>query len=160
MASAAYRESQWISSAQAAPKGVEESEAASGNKPRLCRARNRLMLQSVFGLSCDLLFYFSLSHLLGPVFIPYQNQTAGLLLLFMAVPLLTVGWRNWIQARRGIAELGIVGTLSKTELAHVATQRMAMRDELRDSQPYIDVMQNQIGDSLAESERYNRLAST
>jgi methyl-accepting chemotaxis protein len=35
----------------------------------------------------------------------------------------------------------------------MATRRAAMRDELRDSKSYIDVMHDQIGDSLAESER-------
>jgi methyl-accepting chemotaxis protein len=35
----------------------------------------------------------------------------------------------------------------------MAVKREAMSDELRDSKPYIDVMHDQIGDSLAESER-------
>jgi hypothetical protein len=40
---------------------------------------------------------------------------------------------NWVLAREGIADLGIVGTLSKTELANVSVRRMAMRDELKAS---------------------------
>ena len=43
--------------------------------------------------------------------------------------------------------------MTQTELAHVLVRRQAMHEELRDSQPYIDVMREQIGDSLAESER-------
>jgi len=69
------------------------------------------------------------------------------------IPLWGVEWLNWVQAKRGVAELGTMGTFSKTELEHVSARRMAMRDELIASQPYIDVMHDQIGDSLAESER-------
>ncbi len=43
--------------------------------------------------------------------------------------------------------------MSKAELEVMAIKRAAMRDELKDSQPYVDVMHHQIGDSLAESER-------
>src|SRR5208282_1140729 len=68
-------------------------------------------------------------------------------------PLWILEWWNWVQARRGIAELGQAGLMSKAEVAAMAIKRAAMRDELRDSQPYIDVMHDQIGDSLAESER-------
>lgn len=62
-------------------------------------------------------------------------------------------WNNWVQARCGIAEFGRVGTFSKSELANVTARREAIRDELKDSRPYIEVMREQIGDSLAESER-------
>jgi methyl-accepting chemotaxis protein len=71
----------------------------------------------------------------------------------IVIPLWMVEWWNWVQARRGVAELGAVGTFSNAELGHVTARRMAMRDELNASQPYIDVMHDQIGDSLAESER-------
>jgi methyl-accepting chemotaxis protein len=74
-------------------------------------------------------------------------------MICLVLPTLIGQWINWRLAREGIAELGIVGTLSKTELEQVMTRRTAMRDELIDSKPYIDVMHNQIGDSLAESER-------
>jgi methyl-accepting chemotaxis protein len=69
------------------------------------------------------------------------------------LPMWIVDWWNWVQAKRGVAELGAVGTFSKSELQHIDARRTAMRDELNASQPYIDVMHGQIGDSLAESER-------
>ena len=59
---------------------------------------------------------------------------------------------NWSGARRGIADLGIVGTLSKAQLASVMVRRNTMQSEFSDSQPYIEVMREQIGDSLTESE--------
>jgi len=72
--------------------------------------------------------------------------------LLLLIPQIVFALMNWLGARRGIAELGIVGTLSKAELAHVSARRMAMKNELQDSKPYIDVMREQIGDSLTESE--------
>jgi methyl-accepting chemotaxis protein len=91
--------------------------------------------------------------MLGPAFIPYGARIVGLLLLFEVAPLLAAERINWVKARQGIAELGVIGTLSKSELANVLARRSAMRDELKDSRPYIEVMREQIGDSLAESER-------
>lgn len=152
MASATYQEVPRISSENAALRGGNQGEAASGCKKRLCLARNRLLLETAIGLTCALLFYLSLLYLQGPALIPYRNQTAELLLLLIVVPLMITEWMNWVQARRGIAELGIVGTLSKADLAQVGAQRLAMRDELKSSRPFIEVMHNQIGDSLAESE--------
>ena len=153
MASEAYRGPERISPAHAGRKGAEEDKAAPSESSRLRSARNRLVAQTAVRLVLNLTFYLALSLLLGPVFTPYRSQAAEILLLFVVIPLLLGQWYEWSQARKGIAELGIIGTLSKTELAHVSARRMAMKNELKDSQPYIDVMHDQIGDSLAESER-------
>jgi methyl-accepting chemotaxis protein len=120
---------------------------------RLRRARIRLLGQSAAGTTCTLIFYLLLFQMFGPAFAPYWRQTGLLLMALIVIPLWMVEWWNWVQARRGVAELGAAGTLSKTELANLLARRMAMRDELSASQPYIDVMHDQIGDSLAESER-------
>jgi methyl-accepting chemotaxis protein len=123
------------------------------SNPRLQKARNRLLFQTVLGVVCNLLLWFSLSYLLGPAIVPYRREIAVMFFVLMLVPGAAIMQMNWNQARRGIAELGIVGRLSKSELANVAARRSAMRDELKESAPYIDVMREQIGDSLAESER-------
>ena len=153
MASAAHQELDRIPAAKAAPEEIVEFDAASGCKTRLSKARARLLSQTALGLSCILLSYLSLSYWLGPVFNIYKSRIVESLLLLFVIPLMIGKWSNWVQARRGIAELGIVGTLSKSQLMNVAARRSAMKDELKDSEPYIDVMHNQIGDSLAESER-------
>ena len=153
MASAANREPVRIAPAQAAPEWSEEDISAPPGNSRLRRARNRFVVQTVVRLVFILAFYLALSAVLGQAFIPARSQAAELLLLFIVIPLLLGQRYEWSRARKGIAELGACGTMSKTELACVATRRAAMRDELIDSKPYIDVMHSQIGDSLAESER-------
>jgi methyl-accepting chemotaxis protein len=78
---------------------------------------------------------------------------ATMLFLLILAPQTVVALMNWIGARRGIAALGEVGKMTAHELAHVAARKEAVRDELNASRPYIDVMHDQIGDSLTESER-------
>jgi methyl-accepting chemotaxis protein len=145
-----------MESGAAAHAGLREAagdRAACADNARLCKVGKRILAQTTLALFCASLFYLSLSYLLGTVLISCRSQIAGLLLLFLVFPLLIVEWVNWRQARKGIADLGVIGTLSKAELANVAERRAAMRDELKDSRPYVDVMHDQIGDSLAESER-------
>jgi methyl-accepting chemotaxis protein len=100
-----------------------------------------------------LLLWVAISWLLGPAFAPLRLQIAGLIALFLIAPgAIFMQW-NWVSARRGIAALGEIGTMTQAELANVLVRREAMRAEFRDSKPYIDVMHGQIGDSLNESER-------
>jgi methyl-accepting chemotaxis protein len=140
-------------SSNAGSEEAADSDARIRDGYRLRRARIRLLSQSAAGTTCTLIFYLLLFQMLGPAFDPYWRQTGWLLMALIVLPLWMVEWWNWVQARRGVAELGQAGTMSKAELKHVYTRRMAMRDELNASQPYIDVMHDQIGDSLAESER-------
>jgi methyl-accepting chemotaxis protein len=152
MASAAVQIRNGLSS-NAGSDEAEEGEARTRQSRRLRRAGIRLLSQSAAGTTCTAIFYLLLFQMLGPAFAPYWRQTVLLLSLLIVLPLWMVEWLNWVQARRGVAELGQAGTMSKAELALIAIKRSAMRDELGDSQPYINVMHGQIGDSLAESER-------
>jgi methyl-accepting chemotaxis protein len=152
MASTANPGPERIAPAPGGREWADEVEAVPNRRSRLSKVRGRLLAQTSLALGCTLLFYLSLSYLLGPALIPLRNQIAGLLLLFIVIPLLFVEWGNWVQARRGIADLGAVGGMSKAGLANVLIRRRAMGEEMGNSQPYIDVMHSQIGDSLAESE--------
>lgn len=153
MASTAYQGLEVDSRAQATREDAEDRKLSCASNPRYCKARNRLMLQTGYRLLSNLVFFSVLTYLLDPAFLRYRNEIALTYLLLVIVPLLIGQWMNWVRARQGIADLGVVGTLTRTELANVSMRRTAMRDELQASKPYIDVMHDQIGDSLAESER-------
>jgi methyl-accepting chemotaxis protein len=153
MASATYQGLETISPAPAGPRLAEPEDAASANTSRLSKARKRLLFQSVLRLTFILLFYLAMRVIVGPVPAGTESETALAFMICLVIPSLVGQWINWRAARKGIAELGQSGTMSKSELALVAIKRAAMRDELQDSKPYIDVMHHQIGDSLAESER-------
>jgi len=98
-------------------------------------------------------FWLALSYAMGTAFLSYRLQTAGLLLLFIVIPRTISTWMNWVSATRGIAELGELGEMTHSELAYQSVRRKTLSDEFRNSKSYIDVMHEQIGDSLSESER-------
>jgi methyl-accepting chemotaxis protein len=127
-------------------------QIAAESSPRLRKVRKRLLAQTALAMVCILLFDVSMRHLAGPLPAGSDGEFAALFLIFLIVPTLIVEWWNWTLAKRGIAELGIMGTFSKTQMTSVETRRITMGNELKDSRPYIDVMHDQIGDSLAESE--------
>ncbi len=153
MASTPYRRPEYSFFASSACRIAGEDETSGRPRSRRAKARNRLLLQTVVGLTCNSLLYLSFSYVLQPIFTPYRSLIAGLILLLNVLPLLFFKWRNWILVLRDTADPGSVGALSKTDLEHVVAQRMAIKNELNDSRPYIDVMHDQIGDSLSESER-------
>jgi methyl-accepting chemotaxis protein len=152
MATAAYQTRNLVASAGGSAAAREDDEKIL-NVHRLRQARKRLLIETAIGVLCDLLLFVSLSYTFGAAFDAYRNQIAGTILLLNVLPLLIVEWVNWVHARRGIADLGIVGSFSKAQLAVVKQRRISVGEELKDSRPYIDVMHDQIGDSLAESER-------
>jgi methyl-accepting chemotaxis protein len=128
------------------------ADAVSGRSSRIRQVRIRLVSQTALALISLLLFYLSLSYVVGQAFAEYRAEILWLLIGFIVVPLLIVGWVNWINAKTGVAELGFAGRLSNLQLANMEARRIAMRDELKDSNPYLDMMHRHIGDSLAESE--------
>ncbi len=83
---------------------AEKDEFPPNRVFRRRKARNRLLLESATGVFCALIFYSSLSKVLGPVFISHWYQIAGLLLMFMTGPFLIFKWIDWTLALRGIAE--------------------------------------------------------
>jgi len=120
---------------------------------RLRRVAMRLSATIALSVILAMSHWLALLHLLGMAFLPYRLQVAGLLLITNIGPVIVVTYANWRQALRGIAELGEIGKMTQTELTQVLSRRQAMSREIKDSKPYIDVMHDQIGDSLAESER-------
>jgi methyl-accepting chemotaxis protein len=153
MASAVYRKLEGVSPMHTGQSVAGRDGATIKYKARHRKARGRLLMQTALALACTLSLYLSLSHLLGSVLIPYMNRVTELFLALIAAPLLIAAWMNWIMVRNLIAELESGGTSSRTELANGAAQRTAIKEELISSKPYIDVMHDQIRDSLTDSER-------
>jgi methyl-accepting chemotaxis protein len=141
------------SSRQAKSRVKREDKFVSNSKPRLRPIRNRLLFQTALGICCALLFYFLLAYMLGPAFTPYWSQALGLLLVIIILPLLIVERKNWTSARRSISDMWAFGKLSYEEISRELATRKAIEADIKDAKPYVDVMREQIGDSLSESER-------
>ena len=100
-----------------------------------------------------LVFCVAFLHKQQPDFTPPWPRIVVVLILFNLLPLLIVEWVNWLGAKRGTSQMWAFGHLSYEELSRERAIRSAVSIDIKDSKPYIDVMHEQIGGSLAESER-------
>jgi len=118
---------------------------------RLRRIQRRLLVQVAIGLLCNVLLCVSLSLIVGPV--SAWTRVAEVLALLNFLPLLIVEWVNWTGAKHGVADLWAFGEMNFEEVSRELAVGHAIQVDIQGAQPYIDVMHEQIGGSLAESER-------
>jgi methyl-accepting chemotaxis protein len=141
------------SSQKAKPAEDPYQELQEREDHRLRNARRRILVSLASAFVRPAIFWMVLWYWMGPAFVPYRLHAAELLFLLAMAPAIALAVKDLMQARRGIAALGAIGKMTKSELSSTLVRRYAMRDEIRASKPYIEVMQQQIGDSLIESER-------
>jgi methyl-accepting chemotaxis protein len=120
---------------------------------RLRRIRRRLLIQAGIVLLCNALLFVVLSYFQGPAFITGWMRIALPLAALNIMPLLIVEWVNWVAARRTVSDMWAFGQLNFDEISRELAARKAVEADIKDSKQYIDVMHEQIGDSLSESER-------
>lgn len=140
-------------SAWAAAMDADPSEAKQNVSARLGRVQKRLLMQIALGGACDIFLWLALRQLLAAAFIPIHWQAAGLILLIEMMPLLLVGWWNWLGARKTIADMWAFGQLGFDQISRMLLARQAIRADVAECRPYVEVLQRQIGDSLTDSER-------
>jgi methyl-accepting chemotaxis protein len=120
---------------------------------RLRRIQKRIVFQVGFAVFCDALFLAFLFYFEGPTFVADWIRIVAGLAVLTILPLLTVEWWNWTMARRSVSDMWAFGQLNFDEVSRELAARKAIEADIKDSKPYIDVMHDQIGDSLYESER-------
>jgi methyl-accepting chemotaxis protein len=120
-----------------------------GGESRPRRIQQKLLVQTVIGISCNVLLCVVLSHAHGTAFFPGGMRVAVLLGL---IGLLPVQLLNCLQAIRGICETAESDPLTRARTIDKLKAFDSIVADIRDSKPYIDVMHEQIGGSLAESE--------
>ncbi len=120
---------------------------------RLRRIQGRLLVQVAIGIFCNVLLCAALNRIQGTVFVPNWTRIAGLLGLFNLAPLLIVEWVNWAQAKRGVSRIWAFDQLNRDQMSRMLMAHQSTAADIADSKPYIDVVDQQIGRSLAESER-------
>ncbi len=141
-----------LSSAIASSGGLDE-ESNERVAFRLGRATRRLIYALALNVVCLIALWWVGSHPFAWFPAHPKLYVATMCFVLILVPQIVVALVNWIGASRGIAALGEVGKMTSHELAHVRIRRAAILNEMSDSKLYIEVIHNQIGDSLAESER-------
>ncbi len=140
-------------SVRARPRHVADSDLEGRENYRLRRARRRILLSLASSLLRPTLFLLVLSYIMGPAMTPYRLQIVGMMILFAVLPAFAMTMKNLAAAKRGIEDLGGIGKLTPSELAKVELRQQAFKGEMDDSKIYIDVMHDQIGDSMKDSER-------
>ncbi len=152
MASSVTNGIEKVSSARASASGAN-AHPLGDNNPRLRRIRNRLLIQSMIGLTCNILIWFSVSSLLEHLSPLDRNKMAEILIVTNFLPLLVIEWINWVQAKRAVSEMQAFGELKFSEISRMMRHNKQVQADIRTSGPYIDVMREQIGDSLSEYEQ-------
>jgi methyl-accepting chemotaxis protein len=120
---------------------------------RLSRIRKRLFLRVAIALLCNVLLCVALSHAQEPLLITPWRPIVTVLALLNFVPLLLVEWVNWRMARRVVSEMWAFGQHNFDQVSHMLVAQRSAAADMLESKPYIDVIHEQIGGSLTESEQ-------
>jgi len=123
------------------------------NERRLHGVRKWLLLQVALACVCNVVFLLALFRILGAVFITDWIRIVLALVAINLVPLLIAERWNWAMARRAISDMWAFGNLNFEEVSREMAVHKAIGIDIKDCKPYIDVMHEQIGGSLSESER-------
>jgi len=121
-------------------------------EPRLRCVHNRLLISAAIGILCNVLLCVALACTQEITAISNWIWIAKALALLNFVPLLTIEWVNWRLAKRGASELSESDRLSSDQASPILKIYAFVATDIKNSKPYIDVMHEQIGGSLAESE--------
>ena len=130
-----------------------QKEVAEARALRLSRIARRLAFEAGIRSSLLVLMWFVLCFGLGPALEPFRMRITIILIVFMLVPGLLFKFRNYAEARRAVDDMWSFGELTFKQISKMLAGRLAIHADVQDSRSYIDVLHEQIGDSLAESER-------
>lgn len=140
-----------------APRTQGRTQDRGGTGPnrelRLRRIRRRLITEAVLRFVLMGLFLVAVSLTMGTALTPYWISFATFAVLFLMIPGLAIKWWNWSEARGAVSEMWAFGELNFKQVSRLLTSRKTIQADVLDARLYIDVMHEQIGDSLAESER-------
>jgi methyl-accepting chemotaxis protein len=131
----------------------DPDESVLHRQQRLRKISRRLFLETFVRSVLLVVFWLLLSDVVGPGFAACRLRIAELVFTFIVVPGLLYKLSHWSQARRSVADMWAFGKLTFNQISHMLASRNSVQAQLAESRPYFDVMHNQIGDSLAESER-------
>jgi methyl-accepting chemotaxis protein len=131
----------------------EADEIVNHPQLRLRRIRNRLLREALVRIVLLALFWWSLSYQVGFDLTPYRFRFLVLTVLFLLLPGLAYKWISLKEARRAVSEMWAFGQLKFGDISRILEHRDTILGEVRESRQYINVMHDQIGDSLSESER-------
>lgn len=127
------------------------AEEDGGRATRMRRIERRLMLDELARVALVAAFC---ALALG---VPELRATPTRLLLLavtvIAVPGALLKLMHWRMAQRAAAEMSGFAGLNFGQVSRLIAARRALRDEMGEAEPYLEVMRGQVRDSMSDSER-------
>jgi methyl-accepting chemotaxis protein len=132
---------------------VPPNDSPSSVHVHLNRIRRRMLFESLTKLCLLGVYFFLLSQLDGPG-LSANDIRGGILLIFLVlVPGFIYRLKNYAEARKVVSGMWARTQMSFVDVTRIFEMRKVLQREARDCGLYTDVLREQIGDSLAESER-------
>jgi methyl-accepting chemotaxis protein len=122
-------------------------------KAHLAGIRRRMLYESL--TKCCLLgvYFYFLSQLDGPGLSANDIRGGILLIILVVVPGFVYRLKNYAEAHKAVTEMWTLTQMSFGDMARMFEMRKVIQKEGRDCCLFTDVLREQIGGSLAESER-------
>ena len=138
---------------QQGPLALDMDPIRKNLQVRFGRIRRRMFFESLTKITLLVMFWLLFCHLGGASFVPYRLEGGSLLLLLVLAPELIYRYRNYVEARSAVSDMWAFEDLEFRDLSRMLDMRKILQREARDCGLYSNVLGEQIGDSLAESER-------
>jgi|HubBroStandDraft_1064217.scaffolds.fasta_scaffold19926_3 methyl-accepting chemotaxis protein len=119
----------------------------------LNRIRKRMFLESGTKVLLLGVYFFLLSQLDGPGLSSNDIRGGILLIVLVLVPGFVYRYKNYSEARKVVTEMWSRTQMSFGDVTQIFEMRKVLQREARDCGLYTQVLREQIGDSLSESER-------
>jgi methyl-accepting chemotaxis protein len=134
-------------------EAVTPEEYAASARAHLARIARRMFFESLTKVFLLCLYFYFLSQLDGPGLSANDKRGGILLILLVVVPGFLYRCKNYGEARKVVTAMWARTQMSFGDMAHFLDMSKVIQREARDCSLYTDVLREQIGDSLAESER-------
>lgn len=131
----------------------DQDQSPSNAGAHIARIRKRMLFESVTRTFFLCIFCYCLARLDGPVFSVRDMRAGALLIALVLTPAIVFRLKNYIEARRVVIDMWARTRMSFGDMAHALDMREILQREARDCSLYTNVLREQIGDSLAHSER-------
>lgn len=132
---------------------MEPTDIDANGAFRLGRIRTRLLWE--LGIRAVLLALLCLVALrvLPELRAPGALRLAGCVITFLILPEFAFKQWHWVSAQRAVADMWAFGRLNFKQVSQMLASRKVLQTELREANPYLEVVRRQIGDSVTEAER-------
>ncbi len=132
---------------------VDRDRQIQDRQIRLQGIRNRLIGEAALRMLLLAMFCIATVQALGLERAAEQWRLLGSVLVFLVVPGILFKLWNWNSARRAVADMWAFGQLNFEQISQMLASREVIHADLTEAKPFLDVVHEQIGNSLIDSER-------